>query len=187
MPRPEVTPGDRWVYRRIDLFTNNQVGRPNFTVAFANKDVINAVLKRGQEEIDVTFTSEWNVVNDPSSGVYNPHSGLLKFPLVPGATWRARYDLTRMRQGAFRAKWDVRMKAVGWEEVEVPAGKFRALRVEGNGDYVRQDVFGSGTGRYVFWYAPQVKRWVKYTYEGTDFKGNPNVRQADELVEFKLQ
>lgn len=156
-------------------------------MAFANKDVITAVLSRSTEDVDVTFTSEWNVVNDPSAGVYYPHNGLLKFPLAPGASWRSRYELTRARQGAFRSKWDVQIKVVGWEDVEVPAGRFRALRIEGDGSYQRQDVAGNGSGRWVFWYAPQAKRWVKYTYESTDFRGNPNVRQTDELVEFRLQ
>ena len=187
MPKPEVKPGDRWVYRRIDLWNNKQIGRPNFTVAFVNDKVINAVLKRGQDEVDVTFTSEWNVVNDPGSGVYNPHSGLLKFPLLVGARYPARFELTRRKQGAYRVRMDVPMRVVGWEEVEVPAGKFRALKIEGHGAYRRQDVFGNGQIHYTFWYVPDVKRWVKYTMENTNFRGEPFTRETDELVEFKLQ
>jgi uncharacterized lipoprotein YddW (UPF0748 family) len=44
---------------------------------------------------------------------------------------------------------------VGWETVEVPAGKFRALRVEATHD-------GRRNGPQVTaWYAPEVKRYVR--------------------------
>ena len=187
VPRPEVKAGDRWMYRKINLFNNEQIGRPNFTVAFANKDVINVVLMRGYQEVDATFTAEWNVVNDPNAGVYNPHSGLLKFPLRVGASYPARYQITRPRQGAFRVKLEVQMKVVGWEDVKVPAGTFRALKVEGNGSYQRQDVSGNGQNRFAIWYVPEVKRWVKWTFESTDFRGQPFQRETDELVDYKLQ
>lgn len=187
MPKPEVKPGDRWVYRKIDLWNNKQIGRPNLVVAFANKDVINVVQRRGKEEIDVTFTSEWNLVNDISSGVYNPHTGLLRFPLQVGAKYPTRYEVTRRRQGAFRSRIEATMRVVGWEDVEVPAGKFRALKVEGDGSYRRQDTFSNGQIRYAIWYVPAVKRWVKFTVENTDSRGQPFVRETDELVEFKLK
>lgn len=187
VPRPEVKPGDRWTYRKIDLWNNKQIGRPNLTVAFANKDVINVVQKRGQDEIDVSYTSEWNLVNDFNSGVYNPHTGLLRFPLQVGASYPTRFEVTRRRQGAFRTRIEATMKVVRWEDVTVPAGKFRALKVEGNGSYQRQDTFSSGQIRYAIWYAPAVKRWVKFTVENTDSRGQPFTRETDELVEYKLQ
>lgn len=187
MPRPAVKPGDRWVYQKIDLWNKKQIGRPNVTVAFASKDVINVVMRRGKEEIDVAFTSEWNLVNDFNSGVYNPHSGLLKFPLQAGASYRTRYEITRLRQGAYRVNVDAVMKVVGWEEVQVPAGKFRALKIVGNGTYQRRDVLSNGQNRWEIWYSPQVKRWVKWTFESTDSRGQRAAYETDELVEFKLK
>ena len=42
---------------------------------------------------------------------------------------------------------DRRVKVVGWEEVGVPAGKFRALRIESEGRFQRVDTSISGTAK----------------------------------------
>jgi len=185
--KPEVKPGDRWTYRRVDLWNNAETTRYEMEVTFVGKDVIQAVNRRGSQEIDVSYTSEWNVVNDLDGGVWNPHSGMLKFPLQPGASYAAEAEITRPRQGAFRSKMEIPLKVVGWEEIVVPAGKFRALKIDGPGSYQRQDVSGAGQIHFVFWYVPEVKRWAKVTIESTDFRGQPFNRTAEELVEFKVQ
>ena len=58
---------------------------------------------------------------------------------------------------------DVRGKVIGWEQVAVPAGTFKALRVE-----LRDRIVGTG-GVYnlvtlTYWYVRDVNRFVKYSY-----------------------
>ena len=48
----------------------------------------------------------------------------------------------------------------GWEDVEVPAGKFRALKIEHNGTY--KGSCGTGVKQHWYWHVPAVKRHVKY-------------------------
>lgn len=60
-------------------------------------------------------------------------------------------------------RWSVNVRIHGWEQITVPAGTFRALRVESEG---RRSVGGRGgaqAGRFktTAWYAPDVKRLVK--------------------------
>ena len=93
-------------------------------------------------------------------------------PAALQASWkaevRARWELTRRRQGAFRVKADVTMKVIGWETVQVPAGTFRALKLEGRGTYQRLDTFASGQTHWLIWYSPEARRWVRLTYQSTD-------------------
>jgi len=186
VPRPELKIADSWTYRRIDLWTNKQTGFFITRVTFANERAIQTISQGGRGEIDATWTAEWNAVSSPDDGIFEPHSGLLKFPLQVGATYKVVYDLKRPRQGPFHVKHDRMAKVMGWEEVEVPAGKFRALKVEIEGTYQRVDTSISGTAKNVIWYVPEVKRWVKWTYEDATFRGRFNWL-AFELVQYEVR
>lgn len=185
--RPEVKVGDRWIYRRVDLWTNHETTRYEMVVSFSGPAAIHVVNREGDREIDVSYTAEWNVVNDLQGAVFTPHSGFLRFPLKPGAAYETRYDIKRPREGAFHMRVEIPLKVTGWQEIAVPAGRFRTLRITGDGSYARQDTAGGGGFRVNFWYAPEVKRWVRGTIETTDFRGQPFNRLAEELVEYKVQ
>jgi len=160
VPRPEVKPGDSWSYRRMDYHANQPDGLISDAVTFANERVIQTVGKRGRDdkEIDSTYTSEWNFVSTPNSAIFDPHQGLFKFPMRPGDTHESRYQ----------------------------TGKFRALRVESEGPFQRVDAAISGTSKETAWYAPEVKRYVKWTFENWTFKGR-NQWWGLELLEYKVQ
>lgn len=85
------------------------------------------------------------------------------FPLYPGKTWDNRYDWEMMGAAPVRGKAEDHGKVLGWEDVKVPAGTFHALKVEVNSRY-----YGKGgmadDGTLVFWYSPQVNRFVKFDY-----------------------
>jgi len=56
------------------------------------------------------------------------------------------------------------------------------MKVESSGHFQRLDVRGAeGVAHWIVWYVPEVKRWVKITYQGGVS------RWGDELIEFKLQ
>lgn len=188
MPRPEVKPGDSWTYRRTELESGKVTGRSTSRVVFANDKVIQVVVVRGkgEEEIDETYTADWNAIALAGGGNFNPHVGTFRFPLVPGASWPANFENTIPRLGAFQVKHERTVKVVGWEEVEVPAGKFRALKIEVTGSFQRIDRAISGSAKTLIWYVPGVKRWVKWIYEDSTFRGRNNWWSL-ELVEYKVQ
>jgi hypothetical protein len=110
-------------------------------------------------------------------------------------------------------KFDSHFTVVGYETVEVPAGKFRALKIESEGHWEAQVAPGQNvvqgaqtgqggatmttqvqkiserqvTGRLykAFWYAPEVKRWVKSVEEYYSNGGVRNERYSQELESFK--
>jgi hypothetical protein len=187
VPRPDVKVGDRWTYRRMDYEANRSRGNYEMHVVFAERGVIQVVTDQRSGETDTTYTSDWNAVTLPGR-VFSPHTGWLIFPLRSGASYRAAFEVVQLKRD-HKVRHEYQVKVMGWEEVTVPAGKFRALKVESEGSFQRaDDAFVSGKARSVIWYAPEVRRWVKMTREE-----RPNRRRGggdhsgEELVEYKLQ
>ncbi len=191
VPKPEVKVGDRWKYRRTDYPTNlPRITTYEVRVTFLGPDEILTVDTGGSgKENDSHWTSEWSAISLGGSGVvYDQPARFLKFPLKVGATHETTFEVVARRGGTARPKFEQTVKVVGWEDVVVPAGKFRALKVEAKGTFQRLDARFGGWARLEFWYVPDVKRWVKYTYEdGTRGPSTPSTKDGHELVEFRVQ
>lgn len=186
--RPQVKPGDRWLYHRTDQRDQKSRGTREERVTFASDAVIHTVVVifGAEGETDATYTSSWNGVSSFDGGIITPHSGSLRFPLRPGESYPANFENRRPRRGAFHVVHERKAKVVGWEEVAVPAGRFRALKVEVAGSFQRLDSGVKGTTRSVFWYVPAVRRWVKSSYEDWN-DGRRFDSYVDELIDFKVQ
>ena len=98
---------------------------------------------------------------------------------------------TAVHHDPFFGNWSTQGRAVGWESVTVPAGTFKALRVQLES---QRHPIGSVAMRgqepvrvaHVAWYAPEVKRTVKHVR--TVWAGNGMRMEEDtyELVRFAL-
>ena len=188
VPRPEVKVGDRWSYQRVDYDSGRVFGRYTMEVVFAERGVIHVVTTRAKklEEGDNTFTADWNAVSTDGR-VFNPHTGLLRFPLRVGDGYRTQFETGILKKGG-RSSNDRQVKVVGWEDVEVPAGKFRALKIVAEGSFQRLDTVSSGTSRNVIWYVPEVRRWVKMTGENRPIgRGGRGEHTGEELLDYKLK
>jgi hypothetical protein len=188
--RPALKPGDRWAYNRMDYWTNRVTTVRNIEVTSANDKVIQVVATEpGRPEMDETYTAEWNSVAT-SLANSTPHSGHLRFPLKIGESHPWKFETIFGPQRNWRSEHERVTRVVGWEEITVPAGKFRALKVVQEGDFRRLDVSVAGKTRTTTWYAPEVKRWVKFLYEDeilTGFQRGPFNKFGEELVSFKVQ
>ena len=185
--RPQVHAGDAWTYRYTIYVPTNRTTLVDSKVTYADDRVIHLVADdiAGVKDTDLTYTSEWNLVASRRTGIYEPHSGMLKFPMRPGDRWPSRYKITFPRED-YSTVQDRIARVEGWEDVQVPAGRFRALKVVAEGSSRRSDRPLPGTVREVMWYSPEVKRYVKWTYEA----GSPrsvNRSFEYELVDYRLQ
>lgn len=66
--------------------------------------------------------------------------------------------------------WKIAARSLGWSEVKVPAGAFRALQVELTGTRTQAINYGIGADKlqrfvYRIWYAPDVGRYVRIHHE----------------------
>jgi len=189
VPRPDVKAGDRWTYRWADARQKQEPTVYELEVTFVGPTAIKAIgaVEPSGRDVDTTWTPDWNVVTDRRSGSYFPDNGLLRFPLAPGTAYSSEFEIVRPRLEAFRAKIRIDVRVVGWEDIRVPAGRFRALKIEAPGTYQRLDIRAAGRVRYEVWYAPKAKRWVKFRFTSTDRSGKPDRDEIEELLAYRLK
>ena len=181
--RPEVKVDDRWVYRHTDKRRKPPSAIYELRVSFVDSRAIHAVVEQQgrRRETDATWTPEWYAVVAPDEGVVEVEKGMFQFPLAPGRQYSAAWEMRRPRAGAFHVRHERKVNVVGWEDIEVPAGKFRALKVQADGHFRRFDRIASDEARNTYWYVPQVKRWVKHVYQDV------NLEVVEELYFYRVQ
>lgn len=86
--------------------------------------------------------------------------------------------------------WTISVKTAGWEEIRVPAGSFRALRVEAEGrrgsdPEIAWQAKQAGRFRYTVWYAPEARRYVKAHHQSWAMTQAPFGEELLELVAYR--
>jgi len=108
--------------------------------------------------------------------------------LQPGTTWKS---LVTPIEDPFFSNWYSEGRVIGWDSVSVPAGSFKALRVELNSS--RSVSAGSAAQatpariRYVLWYSPDAKRTVKHIRTVQTADGTRLAEDTYELVKYAVQ
>lgn len=136
------------------------------------------------------------------------------FPLSVGKQWQVSYTEDNPNKRFRSERHETTASVIGYESIEVPAGIFNALKIEVEGHWtadleptqtvvqgaestqsetrmvtdVKKATTGQATGRIykVFWYAPEVKRWVKSIEETYASNGVRDERATSELQSLKL-
>jgi len=112
---------------------------------------------------------------------------IFNFPLTIGKQWKDVHQRERIvwHQPAIHDLHET-FEVLGWEDVEVRAGKFRALKLEYKIKITKpgtSPLFYESRGWY--WYSPEVRNFVKCQYEkGYDEMGG---REDWELVSYELR
>ncbi|MGG1944495.1 hypothetical protein AB1286_06760 [Trinickia sp. NRRL B-1857] len=137
----------------------------------------------------------------------------LAFPLEIGKSWAVQYTEPHPNPKLSSATWTTKYKIVGYEDVQVPAGKFHALKIEAEGDWHAQLApsnsvvqaaqtvsnattlvtqtqrvtaeTAAGHTYKAFWYVPEVGRWVKSIEEIYGSNGTRTERATTELESYK--
>ena len=212
---PHLAPGDSWTYADGNLLkAGTRTTHDTMTLARADKSGIVVEIHPvgtpgpGAERLMGADWSRVRSVNGRQITVNQP----LAFPLSPGKAWRVAYvEFNPSDHRHTREAWDMTMKVKGWESVEVSAGSFRALKIEGDGTWTadtaasivvargrapdgrvvtsaQRNVPITVSGRYfkAFWYVPEVHRWVKSEEDYYDSNGVRTGHATSELEAFAL-
>jgi hypothetical protein len=106
--------------------------------------------------------------------------------LQPDTAWKS---LTAPVDDPFYSNWYSQGRVRGWDSVSVPAGSFKALRVELNSS--RPARAGSAPEpqrvQYVIWYAADAKRTIKHVRTVYAANGSKLDEQTYELVKYRVQ
>ncbi|SOE57963.1 hypothetical protein SAMN05446635_1333 [Burkholderia sp. OK233] len=216
-PPPDIKGGDSWTY--VNTFekapsiwrqTHDEV-----IVLRATPSHIYYTSKQAgstQAPNEVIAGADWSRernVNGAEVVVNRP----FVFPLSPGKTWNLEYTEQHPNKAFASQKWSSQYRVVDTETVEVPAGKFQAIKVEAEGEWVAQleptqtvtqavqtqqgdtamithaqktgPVQVTGRTYKAFWYVPEIGRWVKSVEEYYGSNGVRNERYTGELESFK--
>jgi hypothetical protein len=193
--KPRIVVGDRWIYQSIDNAQDKMLERSETRVTAVRNDAILTHSTMGGAPRDGHWTLEWNAVVTHGGWKMETQEGVLRFPIAVGSSHAVAYEAEHPVNG-YKLRYRGKSEVLGWEEVEVPAGKFLALKVQNSGRYDRLDNTRSGTvaGPYdragskrsspvqeTIWYVPAIKRWAKRTWVDLD------INQTEELVRFTVQ
>jgi hypothetical protein len=214
---PVVKEGDTWTYRNThEKGTDWNQTRDEIKVSRATSSTIYFAQKQADstQSVKEAFSgADWSRIRD-INGKEIVVNKPLSFPLSIGKTWNVQYTEQHPNKAHKYEQIDTKYTVVGYEQIEVPAGKYNALKIEVEGKWVAEKepaqavVTGtestkSGTsmttevrktdadivtGRLykAFWYVPEAKRWVKSIEEYYSSGGVRNERTTSELESFKF-
>lgn len=165
---PQYKAGDSWTYRETDNFTRldrgtivSEVTRADGSIQLATRTNDGRVL--GTAALDDTGALKSGAINARAAGELNPSLALRPFPLTEGKRWS---QTVSRADPATQANRSVRIsgRVVGWETVRVPAGEFKALRIEREMNLGDADAFrGESLRHETEWYVPELGAPVKLT------------------------
>jgi hypothetical protein len=214
---PAVKAGDVWTYRSTTEKGPagwNQTRDDTTVTRVTASSIYFTVKPSGSTQAPKELFSgiDWSRsrdVNGKDTIVNRP----LSFPLTAGKSWEIHYSELHPNKAHRSEEITNKYTVVGFESVEVPAGKFNAIKIEAEGQWTAQleptqtvvqgmqsnaagtvmttdaqktsDVTGSGRTYKAFWYVPEVGRWVKSVEEYYGSNGVRNERYTGELESFK--
>jgi hypothetical protein len=94
---------------------------------------------------------------------------LLNFPLEIGKSWTDKFTIKSGTFGAQEFTVVETFTPLGWEDIEIKAGKFKAVKLEYKQEMVGQTAGRPKEGKAWYWYSPDVKYMLKCQYERTDY------------------
>lgn len=172
--RPAIAVGDNWqfvVYYTVPSRTPNR--------SWVITSVGSERLLGTENGEALTLTAELNVVDSPRQSETNPLS--LSFPLEVGKRWRYASNWL-FKPKSSRGSIVVDVAVVGYEPIEVIAGKFEAFKLAAIGELggsSPSNTFYAGQTTNTYWYAPAARAIVKSVHHNP-YQGTTTV----ELVEF---
>lgn len=162
---PALKAGDTWTYRGIDNYNRLPTGMWTREVTSTAASGIRVAVRSADGSVDDLFRAPGEltsgVLNDRARGTMDPAFQLMPFPLAEGKSWSQKVIRTDPVTNEKREML-VQGKVLGWETIKVPAGEFKAIKVERTmylGDY---DSFRGITQRTeTEWYAPDIRGAAK--------------------------
>jgi hypothetical protein len=167
IPAPLLQVGDEWNYEVVDLWHGGKIStlRARVVDVLVGQAVIEFESKRGNEDAARSRKTPVSLDSLTEVNPARPTYFFLGFPLKPGKTWQFEYPNDAPKRATNSVeRWG---RVVGWETVTVPAGTFRALRIE----IKERRLWQVGDGVFpdhhyhTIWYAPEVKRFVRFERE----------------------
>ncbi len=148
------TPTTKWVYQIVDQ--TGATTRATYTAleeaTYESKPVYRMSDGSNTLIIEKTTRNWVATVRDAKERfAASPNDGLYSFPLWLGKSWDTKYTFYDRDRGLTFNDVTYSWKVEAYEEVRVPAGAFKAFKLDGKNPFSHTTI----------WYAPDVKVFVK--------------------------
>lgn len=181
-------PGDSWTYRLLEPQGGERPAEVRYVVkvaATSEGNIQDEVSRDGAPATERThFRGNYLVAQVVS--VFSPYLAVFE-DLTPGGALRPITEHDDLCFFRYHCRSEGRV--VGRESVELPAGRFEAIKVTIEQTWSPQSSFqGRGVRTLTIWYSPQVKRAVKFSSRSSGFSRSPFHADFDlELMSYQLK
>jgi hypothetical protein len=181
---PYIRPGSSWTYKVEDSAWN---APQMITLTFMKDDVYKnaGVLAFASGSETVLYDRDLNFVAVASDGRIlreaSPSLRSFDFPFHVGKEWRSVFTFQDNQKGLSWTPVEVFWRVKEYDEISVPAGRFRAFLLES------EPSTNWGIKKEQVWYAPQVKQLVKRIRERTQAHYEGKGKDTWELVQYTLK
>jgi len=163
--------GDKWVFTAgaIEIVNGDQ---KSYTLNFS--DDICILERQGLNQIILdksTLNRIYALEGNKRMKYTRGRAKIFNFPIFIGKKWESAYSAPALYGWAASLREVIddneSFKILGWEDIEVPAGKFKTVKME----YIRTTVgtsFAPGFNlkrQTFYWYSPEAKYFVKAKYD----------------------
>lgn len=104
---------------------------------------------------DGNWVRWWRTFFSKKAVTADPHNGMLKFPMKVGMSWTHSYTFTDPPVSTIRT---ATMTVRKYEQIETPAGKFWAFKIE----RIDQPVPNADFAVEIYWFAPVIGQIVRF-------------------------
>jgi len=173
---PTFIVGDKWVYNNYKSLDDAKQGHnPGMDTTRIVREINDKgiLVSNPKGNRQYLYNKDFNLLEAHSKErdtFYKPFWPTYKYPMRVGDKYKVEFS--HNRDDGHDNDYTATIRVVGWETITVPAGTFKALRVEMTGYWTHpiKDSFPPRDGRADFkeihWFAPEVKmRSVLYLWE----------------------
>ena len=176
--------GDKWLFNREGPMEVVDIEKNGYVVKFSGGIFLKSLI--GSAIFDKsTFKIIYVYKDDKLSKYTGPRKAILNFPLTSQKKWKDGYQREAM---GWKLQFSEEFLVMGWENVEVRAGKFKTAKLEYKLELSHHPtgLLVGPKGKVWYWYSPEVKNFVKCQYEKGYTEGGDE-REDWELNSFQLK
>jgi uncharacterized caspase-like protein len=176
---PAFVAGDTWVYRITNL-ADGSAREAKVSV----KDVRGDEVHWSNGNVSDLFGNNIRMERSRSVETFTPASTWFAFPMRPGNVSDVKFVQTITESDGRKRVMDsqVKITVIGEEEIEVPAGKMRAVKVERVANWKQRDSENGGVRTQIYWYNGAVKRIVMLEDKNVTLKGKTVLHERHALT-----
>ena len=164
--KPKFRAGDKFSYCRFDLRTDEK--RDCYTLEYVETrraalgDLEHVFSQRNAQGVafEIRTTDDLATKFRGTDGAtFEPHNYTYKFPFGVGSRWEGQYDLRFPDNPSWNNNRTKVAEVVAYEEIEVPAGKFKAFKIKYDNwrnDSSRRVIGGRTADDELIYYCPEL-------------------------------